>query len=47
MPAVILALLVLCGKERFIKIKYVQIIYPLLILAINLRAVGFIIEFFI
>lgn len=46
-PIVILLLLAMCGKERFIKVKYVEIIYPILITALNAGAVEYIIKFFI
>ena len=46
-PIVILLLLAMCGKERFIKVKYVEIIYPIIITALNAGAVEYIIKFFI
>lgn len=46
MPVVILLLLCMCGKERYIKLKNVKLIYPILIVFFNANIVGAIINFF-
>ena len=46
MPVVILLLLCMCGKERYIKLKNVNLIYPILIVFFNANIVGAIINFF-
>ena len=46
MPGVILLLLCMCGKERYIKLKNVNLIYPILIVFFNANIVESIINFF-
>ncbi len=46
-PVIILILLTLCGKERYIKVKYIEVIQPILIILLNMCATGYIIRFFI
>lgn len=46
-PIIILLLLCLCDKERYIKVKNIQIIYPILILFLNEKVIEYLIRFFI
>ncbi|MBQ2917034.1 MAG: DUF2142 domain-containing protein [Clostridia bacterium] len=46
-PVAILLLLCLCGEERYIRIKHIQYIYPVLITLLNIKVVDCIITFFI
>lgn len=45
-PVVILLLLCMCGKERYIKFKNINLIYPILIVLLNANIVGAIINYF-
>ena len=46
-PIVILVLLCLCRKNKNINIKYIQMIYPVLIILLNMQVVRIIMNFFI